>query len=106
MNSTSIDMANTSVRQIVTNSSPSGMDVYEQFGDIELILVAELDRRTISADELLRLEVGQVLTFLRPAGENIDLFAGDVLLGTAEILAVGEQLAVRVADIRDKSKRA
>src|SRR5688500_18181044 len=104
MSSMSIDMANTSVRQIATKSTPLSIDVYEQFGDIELTLIAELDRRTISTDDLLRLEEGQVLTFLRPAGENIDLFAGDVLLGTAEILTIGEQLAVRVADIRDKAK--
>ena len=78
MNSTSIDTANTSMRQIATKAIPLSIDVYEQFGEIELMLVAELDRRTISADDLLRLEEGQVLTFLRPAGENIDLFVGDV----------------------------
>ena len=100
----SIDTATMNMRQIATKSIPMSLVVYEQYGDIELTLVAELDRRKISADDLLRLEEGHVLTFPRPAGENIDLFAGDVLLGTAEILAIGEQLAVRVADIREKSK--
>jgi len=65
-------------------------------------VVAELDRGTISMGELLRLEIGDILPFARPVGETIDLFAADVLIGNAEILAVNEKLAVRVADVNRK----
>jgi flagellar motor switch protein FliM len=75
---------------------------YRAIENVKLTVVAELDRGTISMGELLRLEVGDILPFARPVGENIDLFAADVLIGNAEILAVNEKLAVRVADVNRK----
>jgi flagellar motor switch protein FliM len=52
--------------------------------------------------ELLNLQIGDILPFSRPVGENIDLFASDILIGNAEILAVNERLAVRIADVNKK----
>ncbi|MFL6446803.1 MAG: FliM/FliN family flagellar motor C-terminal domain-containing protein [Bryobacteraceae bacterium] len=75
---------------------------YRDIENVKLTVLAELDRGTISMGELLRLEVGDILPFARPVGENIDLFAADVLIGNAEILAVNERLAVRVADVNRK----
>ena len=75
---------------------------YRDIENVRLTVLAELDRGTISMGELLRLEVGDILPFARPVGENIDLFAADVLIGNAEILAVNEKLAVRVADVNRK----
>ncbi len=72
---------------------------YREIENVKLTVLAELDRGTISMRELLRLEVGDVLPFHRPVGENIDLFAADVLIGNAEILAVNDKLAVRIADV-------
>ena len=68
-------------------------------GDVTLSVSAELDRRTISVRELLKLEENHLLMLSRPTGENIDVFAGDVLIATAEILASDERLAVRIADL-------
>src|SRR4051794_40513984 len=78
------------------------LEEYRDMEEVKLTVVAELDRGTISMGELLRLEVGDILPFTRPVGENIDLFAADVLIGNAEILAVNEKLAVRVADVNRK----
>jgi flagellar motor switch/type III secretory pathway protein FliN len=82
-----------------------GRDVLADFQELEnvkLTVVAELDRGTISMGELLNLNVGDILPFPRPIGENIDLFAADILIGNAEILAINEKLAVRVADVNRK----
>ena len=68
-------------------------------GDVPVAVSAELDRRTISVRELLKLEENHLLMLGRPAGENIDVFAGDVLIASAEILASEERLAVRIADL-------
>jgi flagellar motor switch/type III secretory pathway protein FliN len=75
---------------------------FQELENVKLSVVAELDRGTISMGELLNLNVGDVLPFGRPIGENIDLFAADILIGNAEILAVNEKLAVRVADVNRK----
>lgn len=75
---------------------------FQELENVKLSVVAELDRGTISMGELLNLNVGDVLPFARPIGENIDLFAADILIGNAEILAVNEKLAVRIADVNRK----
>ena len=78
------------------------VEAFETFADVDLTLSAIIDRRTISVPELLQLETGQLLPLSRPAGENIDLFIGDVLIGSAEILVTDDKVAVRVAELNNK----
>ena len=74
-------------------------------GDVKIAVRAELDNRTISFPELMKLEVGSVLQLSRPTGENVDLYAGEILIGSGEILVIDTNLAVRVAGLRDKAAR-
>ena len=67
--------------------------------NVKIVIRAELDRRTISFPELMKLEVGGILELTRPTGENVDLYAEKVLLGNGEILVVESNLAVRIADL-------
>jgi flagellar motor switch/type III secretory pathway protein FliN len=78
------------------------IEAFERFADVDLTLFAIIDQRRISVPELLQLEPGQLLPLTRPAGENIDLFIGDVLIGSAEILVTDEKVAVRVAELSNK----
>ncbi len=71
--------------------------------DVKIVLRAELDNRSISFSELMKLEVGSVLQLSRPTGENVDLYAGEILMGNGEILVIDMNLAVRVAGLRDKA---
>jgi flagellar motor switch protein FliN len=67
--------------------------------NVKIVISAELDKRTIGFPELMRLEPGSILELKRPTGENVDMYAGKVLLGNGEILVVDNNLAVRVADL-------
>ncbi len=67
--------------------------------NVKIVISVELDKRMIGLPELMRLEPGSVLELRRPTGENVDIFAGKVLLGNGEILVVESNLAVRVADL-------
>lgn len=101
-------MSNTSNSEAETGSQPAGKMRLSNFSfieDVEITISVQLDQRSISLQELVHLEVGNVLTFSRAAGENVDVFAGDVLLGNAEILVLDDKLAVRMADIRDATQR-
>jgi flagellar motor switch/type III secretory pathway protein FliN len=104
-------MSNTSPDRALT-TSPSrsdtapfdvSNDLSHFVGDIEVTITAELGRRLITLHELLRLRVDDVLVFSRPLGEHVDLLAGNVIIGAAEILATEEKLAVRVADLVENS---
>ncbi len=67
--------------------------------NVKVVIRAELDRRTISFPELMKLEPGSILELNRPTGENVDLYVEKVLLGNGEILVVESNLAVRIADL-------
>jgi len=78
---------------------------YRFIEDVKIPLRAELDQRTISFPELLSLKEGSVLQLTRPTGENVDIYAGEVLIGCGEILVIDSTLAVRVADVRGKASK-
>jgi flagellar motor switch protein FliN/FliY len=75
---------------------------FQMVEDVNVTLRAELDQRTISFPELLGLEAGSILDLTRPTGENVDLYAGKVLIGYGEILVIEQSLAVRVAELRTR----
>lgn len=79
-----------------------GLDAYRSIGGIEVTLTAELCRRSISVQELLRFRIDDIIVFSRPAGENVDFLVADVVIGGAEILATDEKLTVRIASILGK----
>jgi len=71
------------------------------FGEIPILIEVELDRRIMRTREVLQLEEGSVITTLRSAGENIDIYIGGVLCGSGEIVVVENALGVRITDFRD-----
>ena len=77
----------------------------ENVGDVPLTIRAELDRKQISVRELLDLQKDSVVLLSRPAGENVDLYASEVYMGSGEILVIGGGLAIRLADIASESAR-
>ncbi len=81
---------------------PPELRSYGVIADIPVTLRAELDRRCIRVRDLLKLEIDSVVPLTRPAGENIDLYLGRILIGSGEILVVEGVMALRVADLRDK----
>ena len=78
------------------------IDAFGIISDVVVTLTAELDRRTIQFQELVKLEAGAVVVLNRPAGENIDVLVGESFIGSGEILVIDGALAIRVADLRDK----
>ena len=70
-------------------------------GDIPIEIEVELDRRIMRTREVLELEEGSVISTLRSAGENIDIYIGGVLCGSGEIVVIENNLGVRITDFRD-----
>ena len=72
-------------------------------GEVPVMIEVELDRRTVSAREVLALEEGGVIGTSRSAGENIDIYIGGVLCGSGEIVVIENSLGVRITDFRDEA---
>jgi flagellar motor switch protein FliN/FliY len=70
-------------------------------GEIPVEVEVELDRKTMTAREVLKLEEGSVIRTGRSAGENIDLFIGGTLFGSGEIVVIENALGVRITDFLD-----
>lgn len=73
----------------------------EAIADIPMTLRAELGRHTIPLRNLLELEVGDVLRLPKAIGENVDLYVGDVLMGSAEVLVMDSVMGIQIADLCD-----
>ena len=70
-------------------------------GDVLVEIEVELDRRAMTAHDVLGLEEGSVIGTTRSAGENIDIYIGGVLCGSGEIVVIENTLGVRITDFRD-----
>jgi flagellar motor switch protein FliN/FliY len=69
--------------------------------EVPVEIEVELDRRIMSALDVLDLEEGSVIGTTRSAGENIDIYIGGVLCGSGEIVVIENTLGVRITDFRD-----
>ena len=70
-------------------------------GEIPVEVEVELDRKSMTAREVLELEEGSVIGTGRSAGENIDLYIGGALFGSGEIVVIENTLGVRITDFCD-----
>jgi flagellar motor switch protein FliN/FliY len=70
-------------------------------GDIPVEIEVELDRRILSAREVMQLREGSVIGTTRSAGENISIYIGGVLCGSGEIVVIESSLGVRITDFHD-----
>ena len=93
-------LADRNLRQLRSAVLPQS---YQSIKDVPLVFSAELGRRGITFEELLSLGIDSIIPLNRPSGENIDLYIGELFLGSGEILVVDGRLALRVADLRDKA---
>ncbi len=66
--------------------------------DVPLDLEMELDRKTMPIQDILEWEPDSVIWLTRPAGDNIDVYAGGALLGFGEIVIIENTFGVRITD--------
>lgn len=72
-------------------------------GEVPVVIEVELDRKVVTARDVLALEEGSVIGTSRSAGENIDIYIGGVLCGSGEIVVIENTLGVRITDFRDEA---
>ncbi len=73
-------------------------DEIAPLGEVPVEIEIELDRRSVSAREILAWDAGCVIGTGRSAGENIDLYIGGELCGSGEIVVIENTLGVRITD--------
>lgn len=76
----------------------SPLEELAHMADVPIDVEVVLDRRPMTMREVLALEPGSTLRMGRAAGENVDMYLGEVLLGTGEIVVIEQAMGVRITD--------
>jgi flagellar motor switch protein FliN len=76
------------------------LEEIEAIADLRVDVVVELDRRMMSFRDILSLNVGSVIEMPRAAGENIDIFVGDALVGFGEIVISETTMGFRITGFK------
>ncbi len=73
--------------------------------DIQVEITVEIGRAKMPIGDLLALSKGSIVELNKIAGESVDIFVNDKLLGRGEIVVVNERLGVRVLEIVTPKER-
>ena len=76
---------------------------YEKLVDISVSLVTDLGSTTIRTSEFLKLKKGSVLDLQKPAGESVEIYINNKIVGKGEVMVYEENLAVRINEILDSN---
>jgi flagellar motor switch protein FliN/FliY len=72
---------------------------YAHLADVPLRIEAVLDRLTMDMRAVGNLQLGSVISLMRPAGDNVDLYVGGIKLASGEIVVIENTLGVRITDL-------
>lgn len=76
----------------------SALQEIAHLADVPIDIEVQLDRRMMTMREILKLGVGSNIRLNRSAGENVDLYVGQLLAAVGEIVWVENSVGVRITD--------
>ncbi|MFA6188261.1 MAG: flagellar motor switch protein FliN [Sulfuricurvum sp.] len=76
---------------------------YEGLLDMEVEFVSDLGQTTLSLGEILKLEKGSVIDLGKPAGESVESYVNQRIIGKGEVMVYEKNLAIRINEVLDSS---
>jgi len=73
--------------------------------DIPLRVTVELGQNTMIINNMLQLTQGSVVELDKTAGEPVDIYVNEKLLGKGEVIVVNEKFGVRITEIISQADR-
>ena len=73
--------------------------------DIPVEISVEIGRTKMAIGELLSLSKGSIIELNKIAGETVDIYVNEKLLGKGDIVVVNERLGVRITEIVTPKER-
>jgi flagellar motor switch protein FliN/FliY len=71
----------------------------DSLADVPVTVEVRLGCRPITLEAVAKLEAGSIVPLDRAAGETFDVFIGELLLATAEVVITDGKLAIRITDL-------
>jgi len=76
---------------------------YEGLLDMEVTFIADLGQTTLTLSEILHLEKGSVIDLHKPAGESVESYVNNRIIGKGEVMVYEKNLAIRINEVLDSS---
>ena len=73
--------------------------------DIPLKVTVELGRTKLLINNMLQLTQGSVIELSKSAGEPVEIFVNQKLLGKGEVIVVNERFGIRITEIISQADR-
>lgn len=86
-------------------AAPAGSQNLDFLLDIPLDVTVELGRTRMIINKMLQLTQGSVVELDKAAGEPVEIFVNDKLLGKGEVIVVNERFGVRITEIISQADR-
>lgn len=71
----------------------------DSLGDVPVTVEVRIGCKPTTLEAVTRLDIGQIVALDRAAGETFDVYVGNLMLGTAEMVIVDNNLAIRITDL-------
>lgn len=79
------------------------IESYSGLLDMEITFKAELGSTNVSIAEILKFDKGTVIDLQKPAGESVEVFVNDRIVGKGEVMVYEKSLAIRINEILDSN---
>lgn len=67
--------------------------------DVPIKLTVVLGKARMSLNELLHTQTGSVIELDKAAGDDVDIYAGEVLIARGQLMSDGRSLGVQISEI-------
>jgi flagellar motor switch protein FliN/FliY len=74
-------------------------DNIDSFDDISVTVEGRFEERLMDIRDVLAMRPDAVVQLSRPAGETLGVYIGNVLLASAEVIVIDENLALRITEL-------
>ncbi len=74
---------------------------YESFLDMKIDFTANLGETELTLRDILKLKKGSIIDLEKPAGESVDVYVNNRIIGKGEVMVYEKNLAIRMNEILD-----
>lgn len=96
-----VDKSLDSLRQERVYSAEELLIDYSGLLDMQVEFASYLGTVDLNLSEVLKLQKGSIIDLRKPAGESVEIFINERIIGKGEIMVYEKNLAIRVNEILD-----
>ena len=76
---------------------------YEGLLDMQVEFIADLGQTSLSIKDILALQKGSVVDLGKPAGESVEAYVNNRIIGKGEVMVYEKNLAIRINEVLDST---